>query len=256
MIRIKTLEEIEILSEGGKILSKILSEIVKATKPGVITSDLEKMARDLIAEVGGKPAFLGYKPHGGKPYPAALCVSVNDAVVHTPATLDYEIKDGDIVSLDLGMFYKGLCTDMATTVIVGKSNKEKQKLLDVTKESLKKAICACRVGAPISVIGRQIESVVSPAGFGIVRDLVGHGVGSDVHEDPMVPNFYEKAFDKIIMKEGLVIAIEPMITSGNGMVFLDDDGFTYRTKDGAPAAHFEATIAITKNGPVILTPIV
>ncbi len=256
MIQLKTPQEIEILAEGGKILSKILSELVKAVKPGVFTDDLEKMARDLIAKAGGKPAFLGYKPQGGKAYPSALCVSVNEAIVHTPATFHREIFSGDAVGLDLGLWYKGLCTDAATTVAVSPVDKKIKELVAVTKKSLEAAIKECKIGASLSAIGKKIQNIVEGKNFNVIRDLVGHGVGHEVHEDPMVPNYYDRAFDKIILKEGMVIAIEPMTAMGSAKIELAEDGFTYRTADESVSAHFEATIAITKKGPRILTPIV
>jgi len=161
-----------------------------------------------------------------------------------------------LVSLDLGLRYRGLCTDMATTVLVGPASPELKKLSAVTKKALESAIKECKAGAPISVIGRRVQDIAEENGFGVIRDLVGHGVGETVHEEPMVPNYYDRAFDKIIMKEGLVIAIEPMVTSGSGKSTLSDDGFSYVTADGKPAAHFEATVAITKKGVKILTPII
>jgi methionyl aminopeptidase len=267
MIRLKTGEEIKILAEGGRVLSGILKEIVDAANPGVSTLKLEKMARRLIRKAGGEPAFFGYKTNRGE-YPAALCVSVNDAVVHTPATAEYEIKKGDTVSLDLGLRYKNFYTDMAVTAIAGRDRvkffaggncsapeKKVEQLLKTARLALREAIGECRAGAPISAIGKKIQRIVEKNHFNVIRDLVGHGVGYSVHEEPMVPNYYDRAFDKIIMKEGLVIAIEPMITTGRGAIELAGDNFTYRTVDGAPAAHFEATIAITKKGPLILTPL-
>jgi methionyl aminopeptidase len=255
MIRLKSAEQIKILAEGGKILSRILSDLAKAVKPGIFTDDLEKMARQLIKKAGGEPAFLGYRPHGEKPYPAALCASVNEAVVHTPATISYEIKNGDVAALDIGMFYKGLCTDMATTAIAGGVDKKIQKLVDITKFALEEAIGECKIGAPISDIGKKVEEIAKGAGFNIVKELVGHGVGFEVHEDPAVPNFFSRdAFDKI--EEGLVIAIEPMIAAGSGKIEIAEDKWTFRTIDRSIAAHFEATVAVTKKGPVILTPIV
>lgn len=269
MIRLKTPKEIEILAEGGKILSEILAAIRDKVAAGINTKELEEATRKLIKKSGGKPAFLGYKARGGRQYPAALCASINEAVVHTPANFDYEIKSGDVVSLDLGLWYKNLCTDMATTVIAENDftelltavndsvkKKEKTNLLEVTKKALKAAIGECRPGAPISAIGKKVQKIVEGAGFGVVRDLVGHGVGHEVHEEPMVPNYYDKNFDKILLKEGMVIAIEPMIAMGDVKIELAEDGFTYRTADRSIAAHFEATVAITKDGVKILTPII
>ncbi len=256
MIKLKTPQEIEILAEGGKILSNILGQLAKAAKPGVFTDELEKMARDLIEKAGGKPAFLGYKPHGGKTYPSALCASINDAVVHAPAIFRREILSGDVVGLDLGLWYKGLCTDMATTVAVSPVDKKIIKLVAITKKSLEAAVKECKINAPVSAIGKKIQSIVEAEKFNVIRDLVGHGVGHDVHEDPMVPNYYDKAFDKIILKEGIVIAIEPMTAMGGIKIELAEDGFTYRTADSSISAHFEATVAVTKRGPRVLTPLV
>jgi len=256
MIKLKTPEEIEILAQGGKILSVILTKIAKAVKPGVFTDDLEKMARNLIKEAGGTPAFLGYRPQGGKAYPSALCASINEEVVHAPAVVRREIMSGDIVALDLGLWYKGLCTDAATTVTVSPIDKKITELAAVTKKSLEAGIKECKIGALLSAVGKKIQSVVESAKFDVIRDLVGHGVGHDVHEDPMVPNYYDRAFDKIILKEGMVIAIEPMTSLGGYEIELAEDGFTYRTIDGSVSAHFEATVAITKKGPRILTPII
>jgi len=255
MIQLKSEKDIKILAKGGAILSGILKKIAKATAPDVETVELEKLARKLIKEAGGEPAFLGYDTNNGK-YPAALCVSVNDAVVHAPATFNYKIKEGDAVSLDLGLRYQGLCTDMATTVIAGKTDKRTKKLLTATKQALKEAIRECKINAPVSAIGKRVQNSVEAKGFTAIRDLVGHGVGFNVHEDPIVPNYYDKNMDKIKMQEGLVIAIEPMITIGSGEVVVGDDGLTFLTANGEPAAHFEATIAITKKGPKILTPII
>ena len=255
-IRLKSEKDIIILAKGGALLSAILKKIAKATAPGVETVELENLARKLIKEAGGEPAFLGYDTNNGK-YPAALCVSVNDAVVHTPATLNYKIKEGDVVSLDLGLRYQGLCTDMATTVIAGRAaDKKIEQLLIAAKQALKEGIRECRINAPVSAIGKRVQKSVEVKGFTAIRDLVGHGVGFSVHEDPIVPNYYDKDTDKIKMQEGLVIAIEPMITIGSGEVVIGADGLTYFTANGEPAAHFEATVAITKKGPKILTPII
>lgn len=256
MIRLKSLEEIKILQEGGKKLSEIMRKLKDAARAGINSNELEEMAKKLIKEAGGEPAFLGYAPRGREKYPSALCLSLNEAVVHTPANSGQEIKKDDVASLDLGFKYKGLITDMATTVAIGDVEPQVQELANITKKALEESIQECKVGAPISAIGKKIESIVAGAGFNVVRELVGHGVGYDVHEEPVIPNYYEKAMDNIIMEEGAVLAIEPMVAMGGGDIELAEDGWTYRTKDKGIAAHFEATIAITKDGPKILTPIV
>jgi len=254
VITIKKKEEIEILREGGKRHAYILGEVVKAAVSGVTTSALDELAYRLIKEGGDTPAFLQYKPYGAKrPYPASLCVSVNDEIVHgipneTPKTL----KEGDIVSLDLGLSHKGLITDMAVTIAVGEVSRDAKKLLKVTEEALTAGIKAAQAQGFVGDIGFAIESVIKPHGFGIVRELAGHGVGYKVHEDPYVPNFGQKGTGERLLP-GMVIAIEPMVNLGGEEITLDDDGYTYRTKDGSLSAHFEHTILITEKGAEILT---
>lgn len=255
MIKLKTQQEIEILLEGGYKLSHILTILKNSVKAGIFTNKLEEMALKLFKEAHAKPAFLGYKTYGKK-YPAALCISINENIVHCPGTLKREIKDGDIVSIDIGMIYQGLYTDMATTVAVGTVSDRAKLLLSVTKKSLEEGIKQAVLGENILNIGRKIEGIAKGSGLGVVRELVGHGVGYAVHEDPVVPNFYDKSIKNIIMEEGLVIAIEPMLTLGGEDIELADDGWSYKTIDNSLSAHFEATIAITKDGPKILTPIV
>ena len=255
MIRLKSQKDIENLSEGGKILSNILSILKDNVKEGIFTDELETMALTLIKDTGGKPAFLGYKTNGKK-YPAALCISINENIVHCPGNIRRKIKNGDIVSLDIGLIYKNLYTDMATTVEVGDVNDSGKLLLSVTKKSLEEGIKQAVLGEHILNIGKKIEGIAKGSGLGVVRELVGHGVGYGVHEDPVVPNFYDKSIKNIIMEEGLVIAIEPMLTLGGEDIELADDGWAYKTKDNSLSAHFEATIVITKDGPKILTPIV
>jgi len=256
MIRLKSSKEIKTLKEGGLKLSQILRELKEMVVSGVFSHELEDEAKRLIKEAGGEPAFLNYAPRGKKRYPSALCLSINEAVVHTPASLEREIKDGDVVNLDLGFRYRGLITDMATTIAVGAVDHKIEELIKITKKALKESIEECRVGASISRVGGRIEFIARGAGFNVVRELVGHGVGYEVHEDPVVPNYYDRTMDSIIMEEGLVIAIEPMVVMGEEKIELAEDDWTYRTADKSIAVHFEATVAITKKGPLILTPIV
>lgn len=256
MIRLKSNEEIQILKEGGKKLSQILQELKNSVVPGAQSIELEELAKKLIKEAGGEPAFLGYAPGGKANYPAALCLSINEAIVHTPAINNQEIKEGDIVSLDLGFKYKGMITDMATSTIVGEGSAREWELLAVTKRALEEAIKECMVGESIYNIGKKIEQIATGAGFNVIRELTGHGVGYEVHEDPTILNFYDSRLKDIIMEEGLVIAIEPMVTMKKGDIELAEDNWTYRTCDKSLSAHFEATIAVTADGPVILTPIV
>ncbi|MEI8249204.1 MAG: type I methionyl aminopeptidase [Candidatus Taylorbacteria bacterium] len=254
MIRIKTKEDIAILREGGKRHAYILKELAAMTKPGVRTSELNTRAEELIREGGDTPAFLNYQPYGAKrPYPAALCVSVNDEVVHgIPNENDRELKEGDIVSIDLGIVHKGLITDAAVTVPVGKVSLECEQLLEATKEALMTGIKAAKGGRRVGDVSSAIERVGVANGYGIVEDLAGHGVGYEVHEDPYVPNIGDPGIGETL-KPGMVIAIEPMFNLGSKKVKLDTDGYTYRTADGSVSAHFEHTIVITKSGAEILT---
>jgi len=254
MITIKTKEDIAILREGGKRHAAILRELATMVKPGIRAVELENRARELIAKGGDKAAFLNYKPYGAKrPFPAALCVSVNDEVVHgIPNEDDKVLKEGSIVTLDLGLTHKGLITDAAITVPVGKISPELECLLDTTEKALKAGIKAAKGGKRVGDISTAIERVGLAGKYGIVEELAGHGVGYDVHEDPYVPN-YGDAGKGEALKPGMVIAIEPMFNLGGREVELDPDDYTFRTADGKPSAHFEHTVLITKGDAEILT---
>ncbi len=245
MINIYNSEEIKILREGGKKLASVLYQVAEMAKPGVATVELDKMAERLIREAGGEPSFKNYKTAEDKiPYPASLCVSINDEVVHgIPGSR--KIKDNDIVSLDLGMKYKNLYTDMAITV-------GDKKIVEITKRCLAEAIKIIKDGAHIGDIGFFVQACAEKNGFSVVRQLVGHGVGHRPHEEPEIPNFGSRGTGEIL-KAGMVLALEPMITAGNPEVILSDDNWTWKTRDGSLAAHFEHTIVITKNGAEILT---
>ncbi len=254
-ILIKTAKEIEIMREGGRRHARILRKLSTMVKPGISSQILEDKARELIASEGGKASFLDYKPYGMRhPYPAALCLSVNDEVVHgIPNGIPPKIlKDGDIVSLDLGFTYKNLITDAAVTVAVGKISPKLKKLVSKTEEALYVGIKAAKAGGTTGDIGEAIETVGEKFGFGIIDILSGHGVGRYVHEDPYVPNFGQKGEGEIL-KEGMTIAVEPMFNLGTKEIFLGDDGYGYRTADGKQSAHFEHTVLVTKKGAEILT---
>lgn len=257
LITIKTKEEIEILREGGRRLAVVLKKVGEAVKPGISTAELDELAHKLITDGGDTSAFLNYKPEGARrPYPASLCVSINDEVVHgIPNEHPKILKESDIVSLDLGLIHEGMVTDHAITVPVGKISKEAERLLDVTKKALDAGIKAAAAGKTTGDIGFAIQSFVEKSGnFGIIEDLAGHGVGYSVHEDPFVPNF-GKPGQGARLKVGMVIAIEPMLTLGTHRIVQDKDGYTIRTADGSLAAHFEHTVVITENGAEILTKI-
>lgn len=256
-IIIKTKEEIEIIREGGKHLATVLYKVRDFVKPGLSTKDLDEYAEKLIRDMGDTPAFLNYRPDGAsKPYPASLCVSVNDEVVHGIPSKRRILKEGDIVSIDLGVKHRGLFTDMALTVPVGKVNNEDMKLMEATKEALEEGIKAAQYGNTIGDIGFAIESFIRSRKdkYGIVEVLSGHGVGREIHEDPYIPNFGKKGGGAKLVP-GMIVALEPMLNRGTKNVTIDDDGYTIRTADNKRSAHFEHTILITEGEPEILTKI-
>lgn len=251
MLTLKTPEEIEIMAEGGKRLAEVLRSLEQEVHVGVTTKRLDSIAYQLINASGARPAFLHYRPSGArKPYPYTLCTSINDVVVHGQPS-DYALKDGDLVKLDLGLIYKKFYLDAAITVPVGSVGSQAKKLIAATKEALAAGIQEARTGKTLGDIGFAIERVAKKNHVGVAEGLVGHGIGRSLHEDPTVFNFGRKGEGEEL-QEGMVLAIEPMITLGNGATkTLPDDSFV--TRDGSPSAHFEHTVAITENGPRILT---
>jgi methionyl aminopeptidase len=254
MVTIKTKEDIAILREGGHRHAAIMRELAAMVKPGVTAAALNARADELIREGGDRSAFLDYMPSGApRPFPASLCVSVNEEVVHgIPNEGEKALKEGDIVSLDLGLVHKGMITDMAVTVPVGGISPEAQALLDCTEKALKAGIKAAKGGKRVGDIGAAVERVGTAGGYGIVEELSGHGVGYHVHEDPFVPNYGEPGKGPAL-KPGMVLAIEPIFNLGERFVDLEDDGYTFKTSDGKPSAHFEHTVLITKGAAEILT---
>lgn len=256
MIIIKTQEEIEILREGGKHLATVLYKLKDVVKPGVSTKDLDLYAEKLIRGMGDEPAFLNYRPVGARtPFPASLCVSINDEVVHGIPNKKRILKEGDIVSLDLGLRHKGLFTDMAITVPVGKINVASQKLMEVTEQALEVGINAACAGNTVGDIGYAVENFIRAQKdnkYGIVEILAGHGVGRAIHEDPYIPNFGKKGKGEKLVS-GMVVAVEPMINLGTKNVTIDDDDWTFRTADRKNSAHFEHTILITEGEAEVLT---
>jgi len=246
------------MAEGGKILAGIMKELEKNVKPGITTEDLNRLAENLILKSGGKCSFKGYED-----YPACLCTSINEEIVHSVPSAR-QLKDGDIISLDLGIFYQGFHTDMAITVPVGKISPETQRLIRATKKALKRGIKKTRPGNTIGDIGNTIQRYVEGQGFNVVRELCGHGIGRRIHEAPQILNsvsFDEMTVDKvkyqedakIKLKEGMVLCLEPMVTVGDWRIKKSKDGFGYETEDGSLSCHFEHTIAVTENGAKILT---
>jgi methionyl aminopeptidase len=254
MISIKTPKEIEIMGEGGKILAKIMKELEKNVRPGISTKELDRLAESLILKSGGKCSFKGYKDSGGYsaiPYPACLCTSINEEIVHAVPS-ERILKEGDIISLDLGIFYKGFHTDMAITVPVGEVSFEAKRLIRVTKKALKLAIKKVKPGNTFGDISNTIQRYVESQGFNVIRDLCGHGIGKELHEDPQILN-YGKRHSGEKLKEGMVFCIEPMVSIGDWHIKRKKDGFGYETFDGSLSAHFEHTVAVTIDGYRILT---
>jgi len=259
MVKLKTEEDIKIMKEGGEILAKILRTLAEEVKPGITTNHLEKLARELVLSYGVKSSFLGFEN-----YPAVLCTSVNEEIVHGIPS-DRVLLVGDVLKLDTGILYKGFHTDSALTILVGQNDKvihnfglttfnvvNPQKLISVTKEALEIGISQAKAGNTTGDIGAAVQEFVRKNGFEVIQDLVGHGIGKELHEWPQVPNFGKRGQgDKLV--PGMVIAIEPMVVTGKKRTKIGKDGFSYITADGGLAAHFEHTVAITEKGPLVLT---
>ncbi|MEI7620340.1 MAG: type I methionyl aminopeptidase [Candidatus Falkowbacteria bacterium] len=255
MVTIKTPKEIDIIRQGGHKLALILQALAKAVKPGVDTGYLEQLTNDLIIKAGGRPSFKGYNMGGGLFFPTALCASINNEVVHGTALPARVLKSGDIIDLDIGMEWKGLYTDTCLTVGVGKISKEAKQLIKVTKESLDLGIKQVKPGNTLNDIGTAIENYIDNFGYGVVRDLVGHGVGYKAHEEPNVFNYAipKNSRENITLKEGMVLAIEPMVNLGTWEVKNAKNKYTVLTADNSLSAHFEHTVVVTKKGYEILT---
>jgi methionyl aminopeptidase len=252
MVCLKNKNDLEMLRQSGGVLIYVLKTLAAETKPGVSLKSLDARARKLIEERGAKPSFLGYKPNGAlQPYPAAICTSVNNQIVHGPPS-DYILKDGDILKIDFGIDYKSYFTDGAVTLGIGEISSQAAELIKTVKGALEQAIEVCLPGNHLGDIGWAIEQYVSAHCFKVIRGLTGHGVGFSLHEEPIVYNYGEKG-KGMELKPGMVLAIEPMISAGSPEIKqLDDE--SYATKDGSLSAHFEKTIAITKTSPEVLTP--
>ncbi len=246
--KVKTPSEIEAMRESGRILATVLQYLRPKVKPGVTTGQLADFAAAEIIRLGGEPAFLGYEG-----FPSVICISVNDEIVHGIPSKDKVINDGDIVSLDMGVRYKGMITDSAISVIAGRAKQKRHiELLERTEQSLIEGLSVIHDQVRTGDIGEAIEKFLNKFKYGIVRDLVGHGVGHQIHEDPNIPN-YGRANTGPWLSEGMTIAVEPMVTLGTDHVTVADDKWTVKTADGSWAAHFEHTILITKDGYEILT---
>ena len=246
MIPIKSEKEIQIMAENGKILASIMKELKKRVEPGISTQELNRVAETLILNSGGKPSFKGYQG-----FPATLCTSINEEIVHGVPS-KRKLKNGDILSLDLGMKLNGFHADMAITLLVGEVNPETKRLVRITKKVLKIGIKKTKIGNTINDIGNTIQRYVESQGFNVVRDLCGHGIGKELHEEPKILN-YGKRHTGLKIKQGMVFCLEPMATMGDWKIKKTKDGFGYQTVDGSLSAHFEHTIAVTEKGVKVLT---
>lgn len=248
MIQLKSKRELEIMARGGKILAETVKLMERSVKPGMTTADLDRIAEEFIrSHKGAVPSFKGLYD-----FPASICSSINNEIVHGIPSTKRVLNEGDVVSIDVGVLYEGYHTDSATTVPVGKVSAESEKLLSVTRAALDAGVAAARVGNHLGDIGAAVQQVVEAAGFSVVRDLVGHGIGTGFHEEPQVPN-YGKPKRGIRLVPGLTIAIEPMVNVGKPGIRTMPDKWTVVTVDGTRSAHFEHTVAITEDGPRVLT---
>jgi len=251
MIMLKSPDEIERMRRASGIVAEILAEVEDRVRPGVSTAELDALAEESTYRRGAKPAFKGYVV-GGRTFPASICISINDEVVHGIPSEQRVLRDGDIVGLDFGVCHEGYFGDAARTVAVGQVSQDARTLMTVTAEALAAGIDAIRPGAHIVDISGAIQDVAERAGYSLVREFVGHGIGRKLHEDPQVPN-YRTGGRGVRLSEGLVLAIEPMVNAGSPEVYVRDDGWTAATRDGQLSAHFEHSVAVTAKGPYILS---
>ncbi len=255
-ITLKSQREIELMRKAGAVVANVLSKLQEIAEPGVSTGELNTAALEMSADAGAEPLFKGVRnPAAGTPFPGAVCTSVNEQVVHGIPSEKVKLRSGDILSIDFGVRLNGYCGDAAVTIGIDEVSKDKCKLMDVTKESLEIVIAKAGPAVKWSRVAAEMQSCVESAGFSVVRDFVGHGIGRRMHEEPKVPNFVsdELLADDIILTEGMVLAVEPMVNAGSSSVRTLKDGWTVITKDGKCSAHFEHTIVIVKNGCEVLT---
>lgn len=251
-VQLKSRSEIAVMREAGRVVARILAAVREATRPGVTTGDLDDLAAEMIRKAGVQSAFKGYAPGGRTPYPGVICTSINEEIVHGIPSKRRKLREGDIIGLDFGIVHEGWYGDSAVTVAVGEVSEEAQKLIRVTREALELGIAQARPGNRIYDIGAAVQAHVEAHGYSVVRDFVGHGVGRRLHEEPQVPNYGPKG-QGMRIKPGMVLAIEPMVNVGTWQVEELDDDWTAVTADGKLSAHFEHTIGVTEDGPVVLT---
>lgn len=250
---IKTDSELENIRESGARLATVMDELLSMAAPGISTERIGNRAEELIRKQGGLPIFKGYGAEWGKPFPAAVCTSLNDEVVHGIPSPDRILKEGDLLKLDLGMMFQGMVSDMARTKAIGAVSAEATRLLLATRGSLDRGIAKIRSGAKLSDFATAVDRRVRQDGFSVVRDLVGHGVGRELHEEPQIPNYFDQGMPDFSFRKGMTVALEPMVNVGGHSIRLAKDGWTYVTRDGSLSAHFEDTVIVTERGTEIVT---
>lgn len=251
-ISIKTEQEIAIMRKAGHALAEIMRELEKEIKPGIDTLQLDKLAEELVFAHGGKAAFKGY---GDKrnPFPATICASINGEVVHGIPSSSIVLNEGDILKIDIGIEIDGYFSDMARTFAIGKISSEAKKLIEITEKSFWKGIKNLKEGANLSEYSKTVQKIVESAGFSVVKNLVGHGIGKNLHEDPQIPNYFEYGFRDVVLEKGMTLALEPMVNEGDYKTVLGKDEWVFSTADGKLSAHYENTILITEKGVEVLT---
>jgi len=253
MIAVKKPSEIETMRVGGKILAAVMERLKKEILPGKNTLELDKLAEELVFANGGKPAFKGYLGEAKEPFPATICASINSEVVHGIPAKEKILREGDIIKIDIGMKYQGMFTDMARTFPVGRVSQEAGKLMAAAEKCFWQGVKKLKAGTFLSEYSKAAQKTAEENGFSVVRNLVGHGIGKELHEDPYIPNYYNKKYQDYRLAAGMVLALEPMINEGSFETILDKDGWTFKTKDGRLNAHYENTVLITEKGVEILT---
>ncbi len=252
-MRLKNEKQLEALRESGKRLAQVMALLSNHIAPGISTGELDALAENEIKRLGGIPIFKGYGASSGTPFPASVCISLNDEVVHGIPRRDRVLQEGDLIKLDMGLRFDGMVSDMARTFPVGSVSADAQKIMNVTRESLDRGIARLKVGARVSDYAKAVQSHAESNGCSVVRELVGHGVGFDLHEEPFIPNYVSRKMDDILFRKGMAVALEPMINLGKHHVKLGKDGWTFVTSDGSLSAHFEDTIIFGENGVEIVT---
>jgi methionyl aminopeptidase len=251
-VTIKTESELGVMRKAGKILAEIMLEIGKEVKPGIDTMQLDKLAEELVFARGAKAAFKGYGEKKN-PFPATICASINDEVVHGIPSAERILNEGDILKVDIGIEIDGYFSDMARTFAVGKISKDAHKLIEVTEKSFWEGVAKLKEGANLSEYSKTVQKVVEDAGFSVVKNLVGHGIGKSLHEEPQVLNYFEYGYRDLILEKGMTLALEPMVNEGDYKTIIGRDGWVFLTADRKLSAHYENTIVITENGIEVLT---